>query len=347
MKIVSTQLMMQGGHQHVEIEEEKEQLSIWSGEQRPDGNRQQGQAAGVVLQISDEAIARQPQRVEVPAEEISSASPQDQIKMMILSRLYTQITGQTMEVVSADEIINEDEIAEMAQATNGIAERSSINLQYDYSYRHYEYEKSTFSAQGVVKTADGKEIDFSVELSMSREFLEQRNISIRHSSDVQVKDPLVINYSGQAARLSEQKFSFDLDSDGRREQISFVQPGSGFLVADFNRDGVANNGGELFGPKTGDGFRELAMHDDDGNGWIDEADSIYDSLRIWSKSDDGQDQLMALGHVGVGAIYLGNIETPFDHKGANNQLLGEVVSSSVYLSDEGDVGTVQQINLVV
>ena len=61
-------------------------------------------------------------------------------------------------------------------------------------------------------------------------------------------------------------------SDGRKDNISFVQPGSGFLAVDKNNDGKINNGKELFGPNTGNGFDELAKYDSDGNQWIDESD---------------------------------------------------------------------------
>jgi hypothetical protein len=46
------------------------------------------------------------------------------------------------------------------------------------------------------------------------------------------------------------------------------------------KDGRVNDGRELFGPITGDGFAELAAYDDDGNNWIDENDGIYDNLSI-------------------------------------------------------------------
>jgi hypothetical protein len=46
------------------------------------------------------------------------------------------------------------------------------------------------------------------------------------------------------------------------------------------KDGRVNDGRELFGPRTGDGFAELAAYDDDGNNWIDENDGIHDNLSI-------------------------------------------------------------------
>ena len=55
--------------------------------------------------------------------------------------------------------------------------------------------------------------------------------------------------------IDRQRFAFDLNADGQAEQINFVAPGSGFLVFDRNQDGKVNNGSELFGPTTDNGFQ--------------------------------------------------------------------------------------------
>ncbi|MCP3930244.1 MAG: hypothetical protein GY705_14215, partial [Bacteroidetes bacterium] len=216
---------------------------------------------------------------------------------------------------------------------------------YDSYESHHEYEKQTFAAEGVVVTSDGEEINITLELSMSREFFFEESVSIRAGEAL--KDPLVINFDGSAAELTTQQFAFDIDKDGTKDQISFVSPQSGFLALDRNKDNIINDGTELFGAITGDGFHELSLGDDDNNNWIDENDSIYDQLRIWSKSENGDDSLLALGESGVGAIYLGNIATPFSLKNEENELLGQIRTSGVFLSDEGRVGTIQQVDLVV
>jgi len=105
---------------------------------------------------------------------------------------------------------------------------------------------------------------------------------------------------------------------------------------------------ELFGPASGNGFRELAALDQDGNGWIDENDSAYEQLHVWLKTAaTGDDRLLTLKEANVGAIALAHVGTDFDLKGAGNQTLGQVRSTSVYLGDDGRAGTVQQIDLAV
>lgn len=54
---------------------------------------------------------------------------------------------------------------------------------------------------------------------------------------------------------------------------------------------LVNNGSELFGPTNGNGFQELAEYDKDGNGWIDENDEIFGSLKIWAEDFRGDKQV--------------------------------------------------------
>ena len=218
-------------------------------------------------------------------------------------------------------------------------------MSYDLRATRSEQEKTTLQAGGVVRTADGREINFSMDVSMSRQFMSNQSLSIR--AGAAMTDPLVINLSGAVGDLTEQKYSFDIDSDGDADQISFAGQGSGFLALDRNGDGTINDGGELFGTESGNGFKDLAAFDTDGNQWIDENDAVFDKLRIWMKDETGHDRLVALGQAGVGAIYLGNVSTEFAVKEAANTQQGQVRSSGMFLRENGMVGVIQQIDLAV
>jgi len=124
----------------------------------------------------------------------------------------------------------------------------------------------------------------------------------------------VINFSGTAAQLTDQRFAFDLNSDGKDEDIPFVAGGSGLLVFDRNNDLQVNDGRELFGPSTGNGFAELSRYDKDGNRWIDENEAIYNNLYVWTKDSEGNDQLRSLKESGVGAIYVTGLIRPSTFK---------------------------------
>jgi len=178
---------------------------------------------------------------------------------------------------------------------------------------------------------------------MSRESVTVKDFHLR-AGDALI-DPLVINFAGNAAELTDEKIDFDLDADGERESVSFVKAGSGFLVLDRNGDGIATDGSELFGPTSGDGFAELAAHDQDGNGWIDEADAVYHDLRVWTKDATGGDLYSTLAEKNVGAIYLRNVSTNFTLQDSTGETAGKVRTTGVYLTENGQANTIQQVDL--
>ena len=108
-----------------------------------------------------------------------------------------------------------------------------------------------------------------------------------------------------------------------------------------------NNGKELFGPATNNGFSELAALDDDGNGWIDEADAAFSQLGIWRQRPNGESEYSSLKEAGIGALALAHLATPNNLRGNAMQLLGEVRSSGLALSEDGRPLAMQQIDLVV
>lgn len=209
-----------------------------------------------------------------------------------------------------------------------------------------ETESTTFASTGIVKTADGRSIDFNVEVSMSRAYMEK--CDMLEVQEYIKTDPLMINLDTNIGSVSDQKFFFDLDSDGKEEEISFAGKGSGFLALDKNGDGKINDGSELFGTKSGDGFKDLAEYDKDGNGWIDENDSIYSQLKVWTKDENGNDRLIDLKDADVGAIYLRNADTQFSLKDDENKLNAEIKKTGIYLKEStGAVGTLNHVDLVV
>ena len=206
-------------------------------------------------------------------------------------------------------------------------------------YERYEEKESfSFSTKGCIKT-DCKEIEIDIDFSMSRSFVIENRINIANSFD-----PLVINFSGDIPDLEEKRFSFDLDNDGEEDQISSLKNGSGFLALDKNEDGKVNEGSELFGTLLGNGFTELSQYDCDNNSWIDENDDIFKKLRIWSNNDCEENELLGLGEVGIGAIYLGASDADFSYKTAQNENLGELRSSGIFLYENGQVGNISQID---
>ena len=220
------------------------------------------------------------------------------------------------------------------------------DVSYERLYKRFESEKMTFSAQGSIQTADGREISIKLDLLMSRTLYESSYTAIKGGAKTLI-DPLAVNYASPAANLTQKKYSFDLDGDGTLEQISFLADGSGFLAVDKNGDGKINDGKELFGTQNGDGFKDLAQHDQDGNGWIDEGDGIFSELRIWIKDEKGDDRLLTLAQAGIGAIYLGNADSPMDIVGGDGQKNGQISKTGLFLRENGLAGTLQHVDIAV
>ena len=208
-----------------------------------------------------------------------------------------------------------------------------------------EQEAVTFAGTGMVNTADGRQINFNIELGLSQAFCEQyEELSMQ---DYICVDPLIINVGADTAKISDQKFLFDLDADGKDEEISRLGNGSGFLALDKNNDGIINDGSELFGTKSGDGFADLAAYDEDGNGWIDEADSVFEKLKVWSFDENGETNLVSLKEAGVGAVYLGNSSTQYHLRDEDNAVQAVIRKTGVFLKENGEAGTIQHVDFAV
>lgn len=209
-----------------------------------------------------------------------------------------------------------------------------------------EYESTSFMTQGKVQTEDGRSIDFNVAFSMSRAC--SATINTLEVSNYILTDPLVINLNTEMTQISDQKFFFDIDSDGKEEEISELGKGSGFLALDKNDDGKINDGSELFGTKSGDGFKDLKAYDEDGNHWIDENDEIFHKLKVWMKDEDGEDILLDIKEADIGAIYLGNANTEYSFKDDSLNTQAVLRKTGVYLKEStGKVGTVSHVDLAV
>ncbi len=360
MKIASHEIAMSSQHRQIETDFRQENFRYWTADDRPNRTAAPrlgplaGQNGRDIVDISDAAKKLLAEQTADPAQasgetDLFGLSDADKLKIQMIQDFIEAISGKKLKICVADTRKIKLDIAagriDLRVGANAASQRQGWGLTYEYHESHYLKDHTAFGSSGVVKTADGREIKFDIAYAMSREYSSHTDISIR-AGDALV-DPLVINFSVPTASLSGGKFAFDLDADGDQEQISFVGQGSGFLALDKNGDGIVNNGGELFGPQSGTGLADLAVYDADGNNWIDENDAIYSRLSIWTKDENGNDRLLALGQTGIGAIYLGNVGTDFSYKDSANQLQGQLRRSGVFLHEDGRVGTIQQIDLAV
>ncbi|QEW07434.1 hypothetical protein [Nitrincola iocasae] len=283
-------------------------------------------------------------------------SAEDRLRISLIQSLIRNLTGKDIEFSIIDLRLPKQSTVEAqpVQPTQPVTATIQplevpvqASLDYQVSESFYQQEQTAFQATGQVTSTDGKQIQIDISVNMSRELLQHREFSLQLGGAL--KDPLVISFDGKAAELSQERFEFDLTLDGQQELIPKLAGNAAFLALDRNGDAHINDGSELFGATTGDGFAELAEHDDDGNGWIDENDAIFEHLQLWLKPGEGNSQqLISLKDAGLGAIYLGNADTPFTLNGSlGEERLGVIRSSGIYLSEQGKAGLIQQVDLSV
>lgn len=264
----------------------------------------------------------------------------------MLARMLALFTGnEDSQVTDLREVLS----AETTATPGSVAAHPMRAVEMDWSYERTEtlreHESSDFSSTGKIQTADGRSLDFSLDLSLCRDYSCTK--TVKSSGKAVLRDPLVINFGGKSVELSGKRFAFDLDVDGTSDLIDGLGSVSGYLAIDRNGDGRINDGSELFGAQSGDGFADLAKLDSDGNHWLDEADAAFVSLRVWQHDANGKEQLSSLRDKGVGALYLGSSDTPFSLTDSENRLLAQIRASGVYLNEDGRAGSLQQVDLAV
>lgn len=201
-----------------------------------------------------------------------------------------------------------------------------------------ETESCTFAASGNVCLADGSTRQFEVGYRMDRSE-ESTEIGI-----ASFRDPLMLDFAEPGSGLGPHSVDFDLDADGIVERMRMPGSDTAVLFLDRNKNGRPDDGTELFGPQSGDGFADLAKLDSDGNGWVDGGDEAYADLKLWQLTADSQARVRSLAEAGVGALATQNAATPFTIK-ENGVAIGQVRASSVWLGEAGGAGLVRQVDV--
>lgn len=255
----------------------------------------------------------------------------EQIREQLLGRGNRQVQYQSTEL----------SIVDLTQTSQP---GSLWKIQTTQSVKQTEHETSCFESVGHVQTADGRSISFNISIEMSRSFIQECS-QMNEQTQYILTDPLVIQLDDAPDTITDQKWFFDLDGDGIQEEISQLAKGNAFLAFDANENGKIDDGSELFGTKSGNGFSDLSKYDEDGNGWIDENDTIFTKLKVWTKDASGNNKLMDLKSADIGAIYLEYANTAFSHKDAENETLAVTKQTGIYLKEStGMTGTIKQID---
>lgn len=106
------------------------------------------------------------------------------------------------------------------------------------------------------------------------------------------RDPLVLDLAGDGISTTgiDDGRDFDIDGDGRTDRTAWIRGDDALLALDRDGNGRIDNGGELFGTASGDGFADLAELDDNADGVIDANDKAFAAL-VLLHADDRQARL--------------------------------------------------------
>jgi len=157
-----------------------------------------------------------------------------------------------------------------------------------------------------------------------------------------LKDPLIVQFGDQSIGEISGQESFDINQDNNMDNLPFFSGDVGYLVYDKNANNKADNGSELFGPTSGNGFNELAQLDENNNGFLDKEDSAYQQLYLWQPD---KNTWLSLADAGIEAISTQAIATPYTFYDKNDEVQAQLRNSSFAISESGRGLGVHQVDV--
>ncbi|SBS34863.1 hypothetical protein MAQ5080_02998 [Marinomonas aquimarina] len=303
---------------------------------------------------AQQEVSFQAQTQSPATEESDAAVSATEMRFSSMLTLLERMFGIKIDVFDASELDAADaaEAPQLhSQATPAAAPQESPRgrrqvIEAIQEYRVVtETESSSVAIAGKLALNDGRQLDVQLNLDMSRtrkeEYWGQMTLSAR------TVDPLVVNLNGNAAQLTNQRMAFDIDADGEEDQVAFATGDSAFLALDKNDNGSIDDGNELFGPKSGSGFADLANYDDNQDGLIDSLDDIWQKLLLVQRDESGNESILSLKEVGISAFVLERTRSPFSLFNNNGEQTGIIRETGLYVRDDNSVDTLQHVDLVV
>lgn len=203
-----------------------------------------------------------------------------------------------------------------------------------------EHERLDYRTQFQFNENNNEPLTLNLSLTYERSLHIERHLQLTLS---QLKDPLVINLDNKSELFSKELTLFDLDGDGDREMIPELKNGVWYLAYDQNQNGKIDNGLELFGAKSGNGFQELSVFDSNQNGLIEPNDHLFSHLQIW----DGNKHIDFLRERGIKAISLNASDSPFTFTDNQGQAKAQIRQTAVFITESHKVGAIHQVDLAV
>ena len=260
------------------------------------------------------------------------------LEQLSSGKLVSTIEGNNFEKIAAQQAMapsapSSSTSGEESGPQNG-SRNTSANTVLEFSYR-YQSVAANFS--GEVNLTNGSTVSWSFDLSM-----QSSQVSMSMRQQTPLKDPLVLSLDNKPFAWTGETIDFDLLNDGATKQLAKLNSSQFYLAWDRNQNDRIDSGAELFGPKTNQGFQELAQLDDDQNGFIDEQDERWQQLRLWQPGQSAK----SLAEYGIGAISTQSVATTFGYY-QQDILQAQIARSGIYLTENGQAGLIQQVDLNV
>jgi hypothetical protein len=360
MRIIDSQIALSADTTVTQTITEHATAELWQDRPRIDSVRISAQAkqtaqspAPADLPEAHRSDSSRPQaEVEAQTDEQLLASPGG-ARLVILRHLLEKVTGKRISVMQRSDLQaagmstslqpQEQGSGSTPAETPAPNRREGWGARVDVERTHTESSSVEFGAQGTVVTEDGTTFTFDASFLKQSTSTVVESVSLR-AGDANLKDPLVLLYSGSSAELTQETTSFDLDANGAVENLPRIANGA-YLVDDINRNGRIDDGREVVGALSGNGFADLRAMDEDGNGFIDSGDAKYNDLRLWQPNLPEAGQLATLADINVLGLYVGDVSSPLPIQQANGQVVGRVRASGIYVSSNGDVKPMEQIDV--
>ena len=211
MKIAATDLALQSSYSSSRSVQESTSLHLWKASSTSNA----AATGSTLLNLSDAAMSSLALSDSNQATAIGSAIDKANADpfLLMIRQMVEMLTGRKITLLSLQDLqgdVQTSASATVAATQTTQAQSAGAGLTYAYRQILTETQQATFSAEGKVRTADGQEISFKLDLSMSSSWRQETDVSVQTGA-AQRKDPLVLNFAGNAAQLTDRQFSFDLN----------------------------------------------------------------------------------------------------------------------------------------
>ena len=226
---------------------------------------------------------------------------------------------------------------------------------------HYKNDpENTYYGHGNKYYWDGKYLIINDGLTVKNFKNGDLNIRLREKDDTRpdfkdaedIRSPIIIDMNGDGVKTTAQgkHTYFDHDGNNFAENTGWVDSNDALLVLDRNQNGLIDDGKELFGSNTllssgkkaQNGFEALAEFDENRDGVIDTADSVWSRLQLWQdKNQNGfvdEGELLSLSNTQITAIGLKYLkDDKKDENGHEHRETSQVTWADGHQTDATDV----------